>query len=197
MSQVVSMTPSMDEGGLHFFDHTLNHTNCLLEYGSGGSTSYAANIKKIKKIISVDTSQDWVVKVCNSILDGDTELFIEYCDVGPVGDWGVPVDRAKSADFWRYMVKPWQIAKENKLIPDAILIDGRFRVASFLYSLLSARIGTVIMFDDYFDREHYFVVEKFCKLREKHGRMGVFYVDQNYSVTDLVSSISEYSTVWS
>ena len=53
------------------------------------------------------------------------------------------------------------------------------------------------MFDDYLNREHYFVVEKFCKLQEKHGRMGVFYVDHNYSVPDLVSTIAEYSTNWS
>jgi hypothetical protein len=197
MSQAANIKPSMDEGGFRFFDHTLSYTNCLLEYGSGGSTLYAANIKQVKKIISVDTSQEWVVKVCNSISSIETEVFIDYCDVGPVGDWGVPINREKSADFWQYMVRPWQIANANNLVPDAILIDGRFRVASFLYSLLSARIGTVIMFDDYFDREHYFVVEKYCKLCEKHGRMGVFYVDKNYSLTQLVSTITEYSTVWS
>jgi hypothetical protein len=52
------------------------------------------------------------------------------------------------------------------------------------------------MFDDYFGREHYFVVEKYCRLQEKHGRMGVFYAEQSYSVTDLVSTIAEYSTNW-
>ena len=198
MSQAVNIKQSMDEGGFKFYAHTLANTRCLLEYGSGGSTAYAANIAKVKTIISVDTSQEWVEKVCHSIAqETDTEIFIDYCDVGPVGDWGVPIDREKSADFWRYMVRPWQLARTNNLIPDAILIDGRFRVASFLYSLISARIGTVIMFDDYFDREHYFIVEKYCKLREKHGRMGVFYVEQNYSIPELVSSIAEYATIWS
>ena len=197
MIQPITIKPSMDEGGFKFFDKTLNNTNCLLEYGSGGSTSYAANIKKIKKIISIDTSQEWVHKVLNSISNIDTEIYIDYCDVGPVGDWGVPISRERTADFWQYMVRPWKIANANNLVPDAILIDGRFRVASFLYSLLSARKGTVIMFDDYLDREHYFIVEKFCKLHEKHGRMGVFYAEQNYSTTDLVATISEYSTIWS
>jgi hypothetical protein len=196
MTQAVSIKPSMDEGGFKFFDSILSSASCLLEYGSGGSTSYAANIKKVKKIISVDTSQEWIVKVCNSISDVDTEIFIDYCDLGPVGDWGVPINREKSAHFWQYMVRPWQIAKTNNLVPNAILIDGRFRVASFLYSLISARIGTVIMFDDYLDRQHYFVVEKFCRLQEKHGRMGVFYVDNNFSMSDVVSAIAEYSTNW-
>jgi hypothetical protein len=197
MTQATTIKPSMDEGGFKFFDRTMNNTSCLLEYGSGGSTSYAANIKKIKKIISIDTSEEWIHKVCNSISDGNTEIFIDHCDLGPVGDWGVPIDRERSADFWRYMVRPWQIAKENNLVPDAILIDGRFRVASFLYSLISARVGTVIMFDDYLDREHYFIVEKYCKLHERHGRMGVFYVNNNYSLTEIVESIAEYSNIWS
>lgn len=91
-------------------------------------------------------------------------LHLTHCDLGEIGDWGTPINRDKSADFWRYMASPWDIAKREKLIPDVVLIDGRFRVASFLYSLLSARVGTLLMFDDYLNREYYFVVENFCKL---------------------------------
>ena len=109
----------------------------------------------------------------------------------------MPITRERSADFWQYMVRQWKIANANKLVPEAILIDGRFRVASFLYIFISARKGTVIMFDDYLDREHYFISEKYCKLHKKYGRMGVFYAQQNYSTTDLVATISEYSTIWS
>jgi hypothetical protein len=95
------------------------------------------------------------------------------------------------------MVAPWQVANKLELIPDAVLIDGRFRVASFLYSLISARVGTILMFDDYLNREKYFIVENFVKLQEKHGRMGVFYVEHDYNLPEIVSTIAEYSTKWS
>ena len=38
---------------------------------------------------------------------------------------------------------------ENKLVPDLILIDGRFRVCCFLSSLKYGNVGTKILFDDY------------------------------------------------
>jgi hypothetical protein len=192
----INLSPSMDGPGLKFFTDAVDRSNCFLEYGCGGSTAYAANVAKVKNIISVDSSKVWVEKVNKSLSDTETKLFLRHCDIGEIGDWGTPVNRNKSGDFWRYMVAPWQLSKELKLIPDSVLIDGRFRVASFLFSLLSARVGTLIMFDDYFDRGHYHQVERFCKLKEKHGRMGVFYVEHNYDMPELVSTIAEYSTNW-
>jgi hypothetical protein len=192
----INLHPSMDGPGLKFFTDAVSRSNCFLEYGCGGSTAYAANFAKVKNIISVDTSKVWLEKVNQSLSDTGTKLFLRHCDLGEIGDWGTPVSRNNSGDFWRYMVTPWKLSKELKLIPDAVLIDGRFRVASFLYSLLSARVGTLIMFDDYLDRDHYHLVERFCKLKEKHGRMGVFYVEHNYDVSELVSTIAEYSTNW-
>lgn len=191
----IRLTPSMDPEGLSFFKDAISRCNCLLEYGCGGSTSYAVNYGKLSSIISVDMSKEWVDKVNLSLSNMNTQLFLEHCDLGPIGEWGRPINRDKSQDFWRYMVTPWRIAREKKLTPDTVLIDGRFRVAAFLYSLLSARIGSLIMFDDYLDRPPYFIVENFCDLKEKHGRMGVFIVDKNYSLQSIVSAIAEYSTV--
>lgn len=196
MSDEISFQPAMDEDGLKFFKDAITHSKCYLEYGCGGSTAYAANVARVDTIIGVDSSKIWVDKVIMSLSNTQTNLFLKHCNLGEIGEWGTPVNREKSSDFWRYMVTPWQVAAETKLIPDTVLVDGRFRVASFLYSLLSARVGTLLMFDDYLNRDHYFVVEKFCKLQEKHGRMGVFYVDHQYSITDLVSTIAEYSTNW-
>ncbi len=191
----ISLIPSMDPEGLLFFKDAISRCNCLVEYGCGGSTSYAVNIGSLSSVISVDTSKEWVDKVNLSLSHKKVKLFLDHCDLGPVGDWGRPINRDRSGDFWRYMVTPWRIAKENNLIPDTILIDGRFRVASFLYSLLSARVGSLIMFDDYLDRPPYFFVENFCDLRERHGRMGVFIVDKNYSLPDIVSAIAQYSSI--
>ena len=195
MADDISLFPSMDSEGLSFFKDAISHSNCFLEYGCGGSTSYAVNFGKLSAVISVDTSKEWVDKVHKSLSHMNTQLLLEHCDLGPIGEWGRPINKDRSGDFWRYMVTPWRVARESRLTPDTVLIDGRFRVAAFLYSLLSARVGTLIMFDDYLNRPHYFVVENFCRLKEKHGRMGVFIVENNYSLPDIVSAIAEYATV--
>lgn len=197
MKNDLALVPAMDIEGLDFFKKSIALSNCFLEYGCGGSTSYAANSAKVKNIISVDTSKEWVENVYGSLSSAESNLMLEFCDLGPIREWGTPINRDKSADFWRYMVTPWSVARSNNIIPDTILIDGRFRVASFLYSLVSARVGTLIMFDDYFGRPNYFIVEKFCRLHEKHGRMGVFFVEHSYAVADIVATIAEYSTDWS
>ena len=196
MSAAAALMPAMDAPGLLFFKASLANAHCFLEYGCGGSTAYAVNKTDLKAVISVDTSLEWLEKVARSLSGPKGRVLLKHCDLGPVGDWGAPLNRDRSEHFWRYMVAPWEIAKKHNLVPDVVLIDGRFRVASFLYSLLSARAGTTILFDDYLDRPQYFVVERFCRLKEQHGRMGVFQVQHEYAVPDIVSAIAEYATVW-
>ena len=186
----------MDDLGLSFFKNSFTNRHCFVEYGCGGSTSYAVNVANIKNIISVDSSKEWVDKVIESLSNSETRLIIKHCDIGPIGEWGTPQSRDFSQNFWRYAILPWVVAKECNLVPDLVLVDGRFRVACFLYSLLCSRIGTLIMFDDYFDRPQYFIVERFCQLSERHGRMAVFCVEHKYSVPDMVAAIAEYSTIW-
>src|SRR5699024_4064786 len=48
---------------------------------------------------------------------------------------------------------------KQKEKPDVVLIDGRFRVACFLTSVLYANPNTKIIFDDYTDRTYYHIVE--------------------------------------
>jgi hypothetical protein len=187
------MLPWMDEGGLKFFVKVTALCECYLEYGCGGSTVYAANTAQIPHIISVDTDRNWIEKVTDLISNKNIKFYIEHCDLGEVGDWGMPLHKDKIDDFWMYMALPWHIAKEQNLTPDIVLIDGRFRVASFLYTLLAAQEGTTILFDDYLDRPGYFVVENFCRLQERHGRMGVFVVEKGFSYPEIVKRIAQYA----
>jgi hypothetical protein len=88
------------------------------------------------------------------------------------------------------------MARHRSLAPDTVLIDGRLRVAFFLYSLVSARVGTGILFDDHLDRPQYFVVEKFCSLESRHGRMGSFTTTKHFSIPDICDAIAQYWLVW-
>lgn len=196
MTTDIGAAPHMDEGGLACFKAAVASSQCYLEYGCGGSTVYACNAGNVKTVISVDTDVAWMEKVREKLANTTTNLLLQHCNLGEVGVWGTPINKNSVNDFWKYSVGPWATAKAAELVPDTVLIDGRFRVACFLYSLLSARVRTRILFDDYFDRPHYFVVEKFCRIQERHGRMAVFIAPAQCSVADLVACYAEHSVNW-
>lgn len=196
MSEDVELQPAMDAKGLSFFRNQISKSKCFIEYGCGGSTYHAAMIAKVPNIISVDTSKLWVDKVKRSLSNSGSHLDLFHCDVGEIGNWGTPINGDRHKHFWRYMVHPWTQAKKLSLEPDLVLVDGRFRVASCLYSLVAATEGTLIMFDDYLDRKKYAVVEDFCQIKEVHGRMAVFCVDKKYAVDEIVAAIAQNSVLF-
>ena len=71
---------------------------------------------------------------------------------------------------------------DSELKPDVILIDGRFRVASFLFSLMNAKEDSVIIFDDYMNRPHYHVVEEILEVYEYFGRQVIFKVPKVFNI---------------
>jgi hypothetical protein len=187
--------PHMDEEGLAYFVDVAQRSRCYLEYGSGGSTLFAANVAKVPAIISIESDKKWVDKVKAKIAMPHRGIYIEHCDIGEVTEWGTPKGREKMENFWRYSAQPWQTARARQLVPDTVLIDGRFRVACFLTTLINARIGTTALFDDYLDRPHYFVVEEFCPLVAKRGRMGIFSATRSFSVPTICEQLARYSVV--
>jgi hypothetical protein len=192
---LIGSTPCMDAGGFAFFKEALAKSRCYLEYGCGGSTTYVCKETDVHSVFSVDSSEEWVDKVKRSLSDTRKNLTISHVDIGPIGDWGRPINRDGIMGYWKYMTTPWDYAKYKGLSPDTILVDGRFRVASFLYSLLSARNGSTLLFDDYIDRPQYHVVEQFCEVHAMRGRMAVFYRSNQFSYTELTKKIAQYSIV--
>jgi hypothetical protein len=194
---VMSTRPHMDSDGLIFFQDQLSRSSCYLEFGCGGSTVYACNDAKVKTVISVDTDPKWIEKIRSETSSSDVDLYMDHIDLGKVGNWGTPKTADRYRDFWKYSSSPWRKAAELHVVPDTVLIDGRFRIACFLFSLLTARAGTTIIFDDYCERPHYFVVENFCSLDRKVGRAGVFCVSKQFNVSELVSEYARYTLDWS
>ena len=189
----IPQIPWMDERGLAIFKEFAAKSNCYLEFGSGGSTVYIAKNTNVKNILSVDSDEKWVRDINEAIQTSTKEIMLQYCNIGEVGNWGVPKNRNRVENYWQYMSMPWEYAIQKSLKPDLILIDGRFRVACFLFSLLCAEINTTILFDDYVDRSEYFIVEKFCKLVETQGRMAIFKATKDFQVPEISLAIAKYS----
>jgi hypothetical protein len=155
--------PGYDE----LFRKTLASTIVYGEYGMGESTKFVDKTYPIK-IISTDTSLEWVKKTKSSLTNPESCELI-HVDVGKIGNWGTPINFDKRHNFIKYAESIYN----DKEIPDTVLVDGRFRVLCFLYSLTRINIGSKILFDDY-NREIYHVVEEIIKPREICGDMALF-----------------------
>lgn len=183
--------PHLEPEALAVFDQYVTGATCYLEYGAGGSTLRAGQLHA-QYIISIDSSLAWI-KAVKTAMGSPLTVDMIHCDIGEVGAWGRPKDQQGLFNYHFYMSMPWAVARNKLLTPAVVLIDGRFRVACFLYSLICAQPGTIILFDDYANRDHYHVVEDFSVPLETYGRMAIFEVNNNYALPEIVARIAEYS----
>ena len=154
------------------------------EYGVGLSTQFAAKELNLKTI-SVDSSEEWINKVKVN-LNGHNNSTLININVGELGAWGRPLDYSKRENFNRYLEALWDLGVK----PDFVLIDGRFRVACFLTTLLHANEDTIIAFDDYVSRPYYHVVEEVLSPFLINDRQAFFKTTRKYNhdlIHDLLS----------
>lgn len=72
----------------------LNTSTNYFEFGAGGSTELACSLENVKKVVSSEGSSEFL----NSLVDRSpclkTKKFVpNYIDIGPVGNWTVPLDK--------------------------------------------------------------------------------------------------------
>jgi len=185
------MVPHLNQQEFNVLKKTLSESKNYLEYGVGGSTVLASSFP-LESIISVDSDIKWIDKVKSEIDDTGKFISLEYCDIGEVRDWGIPINYNGFKNYWKYITQPWRIAKINQIIPDVILIDGRFRVACFLYTLTKVSSETVILFDDYTNRTEYSTIERFLMPIATHGHMAEFKGGYNLD-SEILDYILQYS----
>jgi hypothetical protein len=160
-------------------DQFSDNRKSFLEYGSGRSTIQAAE----KGLVGFSVETDWnyflevTEKLEPYLLARQTWIF--YCDIGPVKEWGYPSSDAANPKFLRYSLFPWVQAERMEINPELILIDGRFRVGSFLTSYQRAIPGTIILFNDYYSRPQYHAVERIEPPFSRLGDLAVFCVTQS------------------
>ena len=153
------------------FKDVLKTSKIFGEYGCGLSTEWVLKNTNAD-IVSVDSSKVWINKISSGNTAYNKRLKLKYIDLGEVENWGRPVGYEKSYNFINYFNWIWN----QDILPDTVLIDGRFRVCCFLTSLKYANENTKIIFDDYNNRPYYHVVEKFVKKEQTCGRQALFIV---------------------
>lgn len=174
---VISTKPTMPAEEVARLTEELKLSKCFLEYGAGGSTCLAASIG-VPHIYSVESDKEYVSAVRKAVaaLKSKSVLHSEIANIGPTKEWGMPVNNDAARNWPEYPLRVWSTLARDGMLPDLVLIDGRFRVASFLASVLHLAPGAMILFDDYTARENYHLVERHVQIFETVGRMTVFKV---------------------
>jgi hypothetical protein len=153
------MQLSMTAAEQNLFASFLRSAKGYAEFGSGGST-YLASALVDGPVVTLDSSRDWLDQVAAACAkDPDRrQPRLVFVDIGPTGAWGAPADASCKSRWERYSLDLWEI--EGTEDSDVVLVDGRFRVACFVESLLRCRPDTVVLFHDFGNRPHYHVAHE-------------------------------------
>jgi hypothetical protein len=157
----------------------------ILEYGSGGSSVLALRANSSNQLYSCETDSLWLARLSSFLTEnGLSERFHPlHCDVGPTKQWGYPdfnqadFSHDRGTQFLLAAWKPWNMLRTLKINPDFVLIDGRWRVPSFLAAVVNCQAPVKILFDDYLERKHYHVVESIQAPTQMIGRAALFEVE--------------------
>ena len=183
LAREVGLQPLMPRKAIEYLRGCLERSNCYLEYGSGGSTRMALRMR-VPAVFSVESDLGFAEAVRQAVAadlaesGAGSRFEMLAIDIGcRRRRWGYPDGEALIRHWHHYPLQPWEILAAEGLRPDLVLVDGRFRVACVLASLLQAPAGTRILVDDYGDRvDWYGPVEAHVPLERIVGRMAVFTV---------------------
>lgn len=169
--------PSMRPREIALLTALLRRTKHMVEFGAGGSTTLALKLG-VSHLVSVESDEEWISRIladdAAARAQEDGRLKLLRADIGPIGFLGGPgkgSDREKWASYSR---TPW--AHLDGHSPDLILIDGRFRVACILDSLLRVDRQTVLAIHDFWNRSAYHAVLPFLDELNRCESLGVFRV---------------------
>ena len=134
-----------------------------LEFGCGGSTEIVAKKTKMS-IVSVDSSTAWLCKVERRVRYlGHQERFTAvYVNIGKLKALGHPADKE--------FVHAWPVycgVSKNHTDADVVFVDGRFRVACILQTILFAKKNPTIAVHDFWRRPMYHEVLPFLHVVNK------------------------------
>jgi hypothetical protein len=145
----------------------------ILEYGSGGSTVFAARHCSAP-IVSIESDAAWAEGLRDGLSRAGlmrSGIDIRHANIGKTKEWGMPASHNEWRRYWAYPMGFWQDAA--RIDPDLVLIDGRFRLGCFLATILNTRRAVTVLWDDYVGRENamYSMAETWFPIAETRGRM--------------------------
>lgn len=164
-----------------------------LEFGSGGSTFIALNNPNLI-INSVESDKNWLDYILSYAFLNNAHktnrLKFHYIDIGKTKRWGYPVDDSQKNNYPNYSSAVFDNFQKEKI--DLVFIDGRFRVACALATILNCSKDVIIMIHDYADRKDYHILEKFLDKIEIIDTLAIFKIKDNVEFAEVEKCYNEY-----
>lgn len=162
-----------------------------LEFGSGGSTFLAILEGNCKKIVSVESDSKWIeyLRTFETIKQAEKNILsFEYINIGEVGDWGTPLEENKKELFPNYSSKVFNGTNNY----DLVFIDGRFRVACTMQTILNCGNDVTIIMHDYNNRPQYHCILEFLNIIYTLDTMAVFKIKPDADKEKVIQRYEEY-----
>jgi SAM-dependent methyltransferase len=190
----VPSAPRLSVGELALFDTVIADKKSVIEFGMGGSTIRLLQ-KSAAMVISVESDPRWSKAITNTDLVSQClargRLVVHCVDVGEVGSFGFPKDRSVADRWEEYWIAPWRDAGSDEV--DLVFIDGRFRVACTLNSLLQGSPTLTIMIHDFWNRPHYQVLLKHLETVKRTDTLGVFVPRERLDRAQITEELAKYA----
>lgn len=174
----------MTKNEIAIFDMAIKESQHYLEFGMGGSTLRA--IQKSKAMIyTVESDPAWINYMRKYIfirLFENKRLHIFHVNIGGVLGWGCPEADVSKESFEKYSSSIFQSIDSKKI--DLVLVDGRFRVACILKTILSCHENSKIkiLIHDFWDRPYYQVVLNYLDIVHRVDTIGLFSIKKNIDI---------------
>jgi len=161
-----------------------------LEFGVGETTKYISSLNHCE-MTCVDTDRLWLREVehhCRN--NGGCFPKFLHLEVGPVRNWGYPVDQSYTGTVKTKLKRIIKSCAE----PDLVLVDGRFRVLTTLLCLKYLKTNTAFLLDDYTNRPFYTTIEQFITPLAVEDNLFKFYSRSlsTYDLELLDSAVKRY-----
>ena len=187
----VFMQPAMLPSEIALFKAVVSCSANYVEFGSGGSSVVACNLVA-KTVISIDSSLEWLEKIllqCERA--GAIKPQVVLADIGPVKELGYPLGNDNRHLWENYHTSIW--SNPALSIGDTYLIDGRFRVACFLQTLLHCNSRSLIFIHDFAIRPEYHVVRKFVRELACSDNLSLFQKEDTFNAEDVKACIADFA----
>ncbi|MCD9005780.1 hypothetical protein LDO31_05920 [Luteimonas sp. XNQY3] len=158
------------------FKDALQGVETYVEFGCGGSSALALR-SGVSRLYITESDRDWVARLRSdaqfNALERAGAIVCSVPDLGPIGSWGWPKDRSRIENWRDYSSGIWSRVDAPV---DLVFVDGRFRVACTLSSILCSPDGQRIAVHDFWARTHYHVILDYLETEVQVGTLGVFRV---------------------
>jgi hypothetical protein len=176
-----------------FTKYVSKSTN-YLEFGSGGSTFKALELSATN-VFSIESSKEWITTMKEYIFirwHSLNRLRLIYVNIGKTSNFGYPTDFSNLKLFEEYSKGIFVKLPAAKI--DTVLIDGRFRVACTLQSILNLgkNKDLIIMIHDFWNRKEYHIVLKYLEVAEKIDSLAVLKLKNDINLKEVENDYNQY-----